>query len=102
MSQPQNHFQGAATARTQVADFFKEESMPDCSCANNMKASFYCQKEPKCNGGQVYYCASCCDHHDHRSIVISKRVNEMAQEWHSIFEEVNQIVARAQAKFSEF
>ena len=76
--------------------------MPDCGCPSNMKATFFCPKEPKCNGGQVYYCHECCEYHDHGPIAISKRVSEITREWHSIFEEVNQIVARAQNRYLEY
>ena len=54
-----------------------------------MKATFYCMMDPKCNNGQIYYCADCCEHHEHKNIVISKKVREIGKEWEDLVSEAD-------------
>jgi hypothetical protein len=59
-----------------------------------MKATFFCSAQPHCNG-QMYYCADCCDNHDHKSVVISKKVREFGTEWKKLIEEIAHVAGKA-------
>ncbi len=63
--------------------------MPICQCEQEMKATFFCMMEPKCNNGQIYYCADCCEHHEHNVMIISKKVREISKDWNELISDVN-------------
>jgi hypothetical protein len=64
-----------------------------------MKATFFCSMEPKCNNGQVYYCADCCDHHEHKSLVISKKVREISKEWDDLLQDIINVENEANNRY---
>jgi predicted RNase H-like nuclease (RuvC/YqgF family) len=88
--------------RTQVSDFFQEEHMPLCSCDSQLKATFFCFVEPKCNGGQVYYCADCCEEHEHKSVVISKKIREVSKQWNELISEILQVERQATYRYNSY
>ena len=66
-----------------------------------MKATFFCFREPKCFG-QVYYCADCCDKHEHKSIVISKKIKELSNEWNDTVSEVIASEKKASDRYNAY
>jgi len=51
---------------------------------------------------QVYYCADCCDQHEHKPIVISKKVKEMSREWNQLIAEVEYVERKASERFEQY
>ena len=64
-----------------------------------MKAAFFCQMEPKCNG-QTYYCVNCTDYHlTHQQIQINKMVREFSLQYEEFFAEVFRVTERAEKRY---
>ena len=51
--------------------------MPYCIYHTDMKATYYCMNNPKCNNGQENYCAECFNRHVHVPVSTSKKVAEL-------------------------
>ena len=76
--------------------------MPLCSCDAQLKATFFCFVEPKCNGGQVYYCADCCDAHEHKAVVISKKIREVEKQWNELISEILEVERQATYRYNSY
>lgn len=64
-----------------------------------MKAAFFCQMDPKCNG-QTYYCVNCTDYHlTHQQVQINKTVRELALQYEEFFAEVFRVTERAEKRY---
>ena len=50
----------------------------------------------------MYYCADCCDNHDHKSVVISKKVREFGTDWKKLIEEIANVAGKASQRFSQY
>jgi hypothetical protein len=84
---------------TDVAFIQSEDGTRLCNCRTWMKAAFYCQLEPKCNG-QTYYCVNCTDYHlTHQQIQINKMVREFSLQYEEFFAEVFRVTERAEKRY---
>ena len=62
--------------------------MPYCDYHNDMKATYYCMNNPKCNNDQGNYCFDCFDDHQHVPVCTSKKVAELCNGWMEILEQI--------------
>ncbi len=88
--------------KTTMADLCKEESMPMCSC-NLMRATLFCNRIPKCNSGQAYYCIDLCsEQHDHKNILITKATQQLSKDWSTLFEDIDLVFERAKSRYDRY
>ena len=76
--------------------------MPYCDYHNDMKATYYCMNNPKCNNGQANYCPKCFQYHNHAPVCTSRKVAELCNGWMEILEQIPKLKSQAEATYSRW
>ena len=74
--------------------------MPYCEYHNDMRATYYCMNNPKCNNDQGNYCFDCFDDHQHVPVCTSKKVAELCNGWTELLEQIPKLISVAEASYS--
>ncbi len=81
-----------------MADYYKIEIMPECSCGRDKVISFCKKKDCPQNKTQPYYCKECGDEedvHDHKAISINKEIESIRPLWNALKDEHTTLLTKA-------
>jgi hypothetical protein len=82
-----------------MADYYKIEIMPECSCGRD-KVIYFCKKKDcALNKTQPLYCKECADDddgiHDHKVFSINKEIESIRPSWNALKDEYNTLLTKA-------
>ena len=81
-----------------MVDILKIEMMPECSCKREKAINFCKNKSCPQNQTQPYYCILCMQNeeiHDHRSVSISKEIEDLTVLWNKLKDQHTTLITKA-------